>query len=297
MRLSWIVAAWGAFMLAGPVARAESSGPAAAPDAARAADLEGRTTRARKQLGAKAPVVVVDDAFVLAAPPGHDAALRSSVAFTRDVLAALVNGRFRSLPKAPVSVMLFFDRDRYEAYCKSALGEACISRFGFFRPDLRAIIMNAGPGLGTLSHELVHPLYELDFKDGPTWLNEGIASLYEAPALAKRGEIRGVTNWRHPRLAAALRSKTEREHARLDVLFGMSDDTFRGDREDLNYALARYACQWLESQGKLWEFYARYRDGFAADKTGEKAFREVVGKTPKESHGDFQKWALALKRS
>ena len=34
MRLLWIVAAWGAFMLAGPVARAESSGPAAAPDAA-----------------------------------------------------------------------------------------------------------------------------------------------------------------------------------------------------------------------------------------------------------------------
>jgi len=44
--------------------------------------------------------------------------------------------------------------------------------------------MNAGLGLGTLTHELIHPIVETDFPRAPTWINEGIASLFEAPMIS-----------------------------------------------------------------------------------------------------------------
>lgn len=277
-----------AAMSAGGNARAEQTAPE--PEAA----VSERIAIAKKELGAKAPTVVMGTAFVFTAPPGNEAALKSSVSFAKNVLDALTHDRFRALPASPVTVVLFYGKSPYEKYCKDVLGEPCISPFGFFRHDLRTIVMNAAPGLGTLSHELVHPLFERDFPKGPIWINEGIASLYEAPALPKAGEIRGVKNWRHPRLASALKSKTAREKARLDRLFGMTDETFRGDDEDLHYALARYTCQWLESQGKLWTFYAKWRDNVATDPTGERAFTEVMGKSPAMLHDTWAKWVLAL---
>lgn len=281
-------------MAAAVVLLGSSFGHAETVPDAKALDLGARRETVRRELGPKAPIDVVEGTFVFTAPPGNEAGLRASAAFAKNVLGALTNGRFPRLPDKPVTVVLFFEKAGYERYCKRILGEPCISRFGFFRHDLRTIVMNAGPGLGTLSHELVHPLVEADFPDAPIWLNEGIASLYEAPALPKPGEIRGVKNWRHPRLVAALRSKEHRNTARLDKLFSMSDSAFRDDDEDLHYAMARYVCQWLEGQGKLWAFYAKYRDTFKADPSGARAFAEVMGKTPAESHAAWAKWALAL---
>jgi hypothetical protein len=154
--------------------------------------------------------------------------------------------------------------------------------------------MNAGPGLGTLTHELVHPLLETDFPGAPTWLNEGIASLFEAPVLPRPGEIHGTKNWRLPRLLAGLATRSERDEARLDHLFGMSDDTFRNEREKLHYATARYACQWLDERRMLWPFYRRWRDHATEDPTGERSFEEIVGKPPREVTEAWIGWVRAL---
>jgi hypothetical protein len=77
-------------------------------------------------------------------------------------------------------------------------------------------------------------------------------------------------------------------------LFGMKDEVFRGDDEDLHYALARYVCQWLDERGKLWPFFQKWRDNVATDPTGEASFKEIVGMTPTEATPVFTKWALAL---
>jgi hypothetical protein len=169
-----------------------------------------------------------------------------------------------------------------------------MSPYGFYRPDVRTIVMNAGPGIGTLTHEMVHPLVEADFPGAPTWIDEGIASLFEAPVLSRDGEIHGAKNWRLPRLRTALGSPREREATRLDALFGMSDATFRDDDETLHYAMARYACQWLDEHEQLWGFYRAWRDDAADDPTGERAFASVVGETPREANARWQAWVRRL---
>ena len=114
------------------------------------------------------------------------------------------------------------------------------------------MVMNIGLGLGTLTHEIVHPLVEADFPEAPTWLNEGIASVFEAPVIPKPGEIHGVKNWRHPRLKRALTIAPSATRRGSTSSSAMRDESFRSDGEDLHYAMARYVCQWLDERGKLW---------------------------------------------
>lgn len=266
---------------------------AAAPGYDLLADRARIRTKMEQDLGARSRVVVVSDLYLVGAP-GGSGVVEQAVPFVEQVLEALHNDRFRARPARALAVYLFPDAGSYERFCQDQFGSPCISRFGFFSPAAGALIMNIGLGLGTLSHELVHPILAADFPQAPTWINEGIASLYEAPVLPRRGEIHGRKNWRHPRLLAALSSPRERPAAALHNLFRLSDVDFRGEGEDLHYSMARYACQWLDDHGHLWAFYHAWRDGHADDPTGEKAFERVVGKSPAEAAPEWSKWVQGL---
>ncbi len=257
-----------------------------------AADRQRRLRAAVEDLGERAIAIEVTSPFVLAGP--SRAALAGSEAFIQAVLTAYRNDRFGASPARAISIYVFPSASAYHAYCRREYGGTeCISRFGFYEPDERKIVMQGGAG-GTLSHELAHPFYEADFPSGPVWLNEGIASLYEQPVLHPKGQIHGSKNWRLPRLLQALRTPSESAEARLEALFEMSDATFRNERESLHYATARYACQWLDERGFLWPFYRSYRDGFASDPSGTTAFTQTVGKSPADATREWQRWVRAL---
>jgi hypothetical protein len=273
-------------------ADAGASSPLAAYDLE--ADRERRARVAKEELGPRTITTVVSDIFVVVGPPGwQGGAFQQSVSLMRSAMAGYMNNRFGKKPSEAISVYLFPEGRSYEAFCKKKYEAPCIAHYGFYQPGGRYMVMNIGLGAGTLTHEIVHPLVETDFPEAPTWLNEGIASVFEAPVIGRPGEIHGVKNWRHPRLKRAL-SGSEKSLARLDAMFVMSDELFRGDNEDLNYAMARYACQWLDERGKLWSFYQRWRDTVAADPTGEKAFNEVVGMSLTQANAVWTKWVLAL---
>jgi hypothetical protein len=278
-----------------------SSEPLAAPiaPAPPAYDLEADrrhiAEQAAHELGPSTTITIAQEVFVLVGAPGWDArALAQSRALTTQAIDAYYNHRFDKRPEHAIAVYLFPTAAPYQAYCQARLRRACLSRYGSYHPDEHVIVMNAGLGLGTLTHELVHPIVEVDFPRAPTWLNEGIASLFEAPAIVRPGEITGVKNWRHPRLLAALSAPEDKSEARLDALFGMSDAHFRGEQEDLHYAVARYVCQWLDQRGLLFAFYRAWRDGVEQDPTGEKAFAAVTGQSPAEAHAAWAKWVRAL---
>lgn len=244
-------------------------------------------------LGPSVPVVEASP-FVLAAPGWAPGSLGSVTGLVRRAMAALYNGRFRTPPDRPIAVYLFPSRAPYDAFCTSHLHEPCMSVFGFYRPDLRTIFMNAGPGIGTLTHEMVHPLLEQDFDGAPTWIDEGIASLFEAPVLPRDGEIHGAKNWRLPALRAALGAPAGRTPVHLGDLFTMSDEDFRNGDESLHYAMARYVCQWLDERGQLWPFYGAWRDGHATDPTGEKAFTRATGLSLTDADAAWQAWVRRL---
>lgn len=254
-------------------------------------DVAARAAEAKQELGPQVTVEAVDGVFLLISPRGQAGAATS---VTKNVLRAYFNGRFAKRPERAVSVYLFADAKPYERYCQSRWSQSCGTPYGFYRPDERRIVMNAGPGIGTLTHELVHPIMETDFPEAPEWLNEGVASLFEAFSMPSPGEVHGVKNWRHPRLLQALRSPAEQREASLPALFALDDRAFRNEHEDLHYATARYLCQWLDQKGQLWPFYQRYRDNHADDPTGARAFQAVVGKSVAEASDEWARWVKRL---
>jgi hypothetical protein len=277
-----------------PSARPSDEAPAT-PAYDLAGDIARRVEQAKEELGTASGAAVVEDVFVVAAPNARGAgALAGVTATAKTALTAYFNGRFSKRPARAVSVYLFPNAPPYEAYCRRRWKEPCSTIFGFYLGEERKIVMNIGPGVGTLTHELVHPIIETDFPGAPDWLGEGIASLYEGFALPRPGEIRGVKNWRYGGLMDALGSPKRRELVRLDRLFGMTNRFFRGDHEGLNYALARYVCLWLETQNLLWPFYQTWRDHAATDPTGAQAFTAVVGMTPSEAAPRWDRWVRRL---
>ncbi len=171
------------------MAQTESSAPAETPNPPEpaydlAADLDGRKKKLREELGTKATFEVVEGVFLLVAPSGS---MGYSAAVAKKALEAYFNGRFSRKPERAVAVLLFETAPPYDAYCKTHWKKPCSTPYGFYDHHIRTVVMNAGPGLGTLTHELVHPIVETDFPKAPDWINEGIASLYEAFALPKPG--------------------------------------------------------------------------------------------------------------
>lgn len=271
-----------------------SAGPAAdaGPPYDLAADLGAKRALAMQDLGKQATTAVVSDVFLLVFPEGAGAAVAQQRAREGErIVWAFMDGKFTNKPFRAVAAYLFTSSVAYQGFCKRTTGKACISPFGYYEPDTRRIIMNGAGLYGTFTHEIVHTFVEADFPEAPTWLNEGIASVFEQPYYDASG-IHGAKNWRYPRLMSGFQA--EPQTLRLRTLLTMSDDTFRGTKEDLHYAFARYVCQWLDVQGKLWPFYHRYRDTFAKDATGVSAFVAITGKEPEELDAPFRAWLHSL---
>jgi hypothetical protein len=266
--------------------------PAAPPYDVKA-DLSARSAKARSELGQGAALDIEEDVFLFAATR-RDRTFEASIQLARKAFDAFFNGRFARRPARAVTVYLLAAKGPYDTFCKQHLGSECAAEFGFYERGLREIVANLGPGITTLTHELVHPIVQSDFPDAPEWINEGLGALFEMPVLPHPGEIHGAKNWRYPRLRAALTSKAERASTRLDALFAMTGATFRDSEADLHFAMARYACQWLDARGQLWPFYAAWRDNVLDDPTGEKAFVRVVGTAPAQANEEWVRWVLGL---
>jgi hypothetical protein len=177
--------------------------------------------------------------------------------------AAIQRQLFKDHPRTePVKVLLFKDMESYNFWNQKLFNEKPSSPFGYYSRANRAMVMNIGTGGGTLIHEMVHAMAEADFENIPTWLNEGLGSLFEASSMDMSGKVTGVTNWRLKGLLEDLDKGTALHVA--DVL-KMSTGEFYGDRRASAYATARYLMQYLQENGKLEAFYTRVRDGKDAD--------------------------------
>jgi hypothetical protein len=252
-------------------------------------DIRLRTQLAQTHLGDDAQVDIEEGVFVLVASKGARS-FQPSVAMVRQAIPALYNGRFSRRPTRPVSVFLFDDKESYGEFCKTRYHEACPSPFGVYASWFREIFVDQHYGISTVIHELVHPILEADFPRAPRWLREGISALFETPIISGT-EIHGTKGWRSKDFHDPFEPE---KPARLDALFSLPDDAFTSGASVARaaYAIARFACYWLDSPGQnnLWKFYQRWRDHLDEDPTGEKSFGEVMGQTPHEASDAWQKW-------
>lgn len=204
----------------------------------------------------------------------------------RPVRKALAEQYFERGPEPVVRLVLFTRADTFEKGAEALSGAAPDTPFGYYCPQLRAVIMDLATGGGTLVHEMVHTFVEEDFPACPAWLNEGLASLYEqcriirAPAGPPR--LTGLTNWRLPALREALAGSgpaASVDPAGPGVLarvVGTTAQEFYGEDSGLNYAVARYLCYDLQERGLLERFYREFRADVAKATAAGHVPREVA---------------------
>jgi hypothetical protein len=239
--------------------------------------------------------MVVHSPFILAGNYSRE----KLTAFYTDLIqpsaAALWRMYFTNRPDTPIVVWLFSDAKSYAAHAERIYGDKNVSVYGYYKPDKRALVMNLATGGGTLIHELTHSLAVYDFPGQPDWFNEGLASLYEQSTWTGQGEkqqLVGMANWRLPKLQESI---TAKQLPPLTTL--MKDNDFRGQAMGRNYAQARYLCMYLQEQGKLGEFYRRYRDNRLNDPHGVAALEKTIGAAAMATlDADYQNWVMNLKR-
>jgi hypothetical protein len=251
-------------------------------------ELEARAAELAKQLKGQGFTVTVTAPFVVVGDESA-AKVRSRVNFVDWVVRLIEKDYFDKQPEKILVIWLFRNITTYKAGAKKFFDDTPETPYGYYSSDDNALIMNIGPGAGTLSHELVHPYIEANFPDAPSWFNEGLASLYEQPR-ERDGHMWGTTNWRLPGLTAMIKAKSL---PTLRTLLSTSRDGFYEAEFDA-YAYARFLCQYLQDKGKLREFYK----AFLVDKdhTGVASLEKIVGKSLEEFQPEFNKWALSLRR-
>ncbi len=232
----------------------------------------------------------IDGLFVCASNASKKDFDRAKKTITGVVKAIYKDFVTKKLTK-PIKVYLFRDPDSYNQYCKDVLKNAPSTPFGFFLSGQSKMVMDISTGTGTLAHELVHPMIMNDFKDIPTWFNEGFASLYEQSTYTEDGTIKGLVNWRLPKLQEKL------DEVSLEKLLKTTDSSFRSN-SGLNYASARYLCMYLQEQGTLKEFYKTFKGRYekVEDKTGIKTLKDVMKKDVDEIEKEWKAWVKKLKR-
>jgi len=109
------------------------------------------------------------------------------------------NDYFEKKPDDITTIFLFKDDNTYRYWAKKIFGDEDLSRFGYYKPGKKVMLMNISTGTGTLVHEMTHALVRYDYPDIPSWFNEGLGSLYERSSLSNN-QIIGYVNWRLPAL-------------------------------------------------------------------------------------------------
>ena len=143
----------------------------------------------------------------------------------------------------------------------------------------------------TLIHEFTHALHHADMtasrQSHPIWIAEGLATLFEASTITPSGLVPKLDM----RLATLQKAIREKKTFPLKDLLSMGRKPFMQDAA-VAYAQARYLMYYLYEQGRLDDFYSRYKNTFTHDPQGIAAFEAAAGNKLFIIDRDWQKWVL-----
>jgi hypothetical protein len=247
----------------------------AGPNLAGAEDMSVHVAALRKKVPAF--TIVEQSPFVVV---GDEPAAMVQMRATRIVKWAvdlLKRDYFAKDPEEIIDVWLFKDKESYEKHTLEIFGDKPGTPYGYYSQHHRALIMNIATGGGTLVHEIVHPYMRANFPDCPPWFNEGMGSLYEQ-SMEKDGRIRGLTNWRLPRLQQGIKAGRLLSFEQLTAL---NTADFYGEVGGYSsyYGQSRYLCYYLQEKELLVKFYREFVANAKADPTGLKTLQKILGES------------------
>lgn len=239
------------------------------------ADFEVHVAQLKKRLPSKDFAIVVQPPFVVIGDEPAEVVKERADGTIKWAVDKLKQDYFTEDPKEILDIWLFKDARSYEKHTRLLFNDTPTTPYGYYSREDKALIMNIGTGGGTLVHEIVHPFMEANFPECPSWLNEGLGSLYEQCG-EEDGHIHGFVNWRLPGLQKAINAK---QVPAFKTLMAMDRDSFYSDRTGVHYAQSRYLCYYLQDKGLLVKFYKQFRAGYEKDPSGFETLKRVLGES------------------
>ena len=255
------------------------------------ADYAQHVMQLKKRLPHKNFTLLIQKPFVVVGDEKPEKVRERTIHTVKWAVDSLKASFFEKEPDTILDIWLFKDKASYEKHATALFGSRPTTPFGYFSPQHKALVMNISTGGGTLVHEIVHPFVAADFPACPSWLNEGLGSLYEQCGPVD-GRIEGFTNWRLAGLQQAIRDK---RLPSFKTLCSTTTDEFYDDPHGTNYGQSRYLCYYLQEHDLLRKFYRQFRADAASDPTGYDTLRALLGNPDMaQFQSDWQAWILTL---
>ena len=138
------------------------------------------------------------------------------------VCDALLASYFRQLPDRPVTILMFATEAAYRRAAEQLFFDRRVSRFGYYKPGRRTVLVNLAEGDGGLLHELTHVLMDADFPNAPLWLQEGLATLHESSDVSACGGHGDATSSADVPAAGCCAERTRRTVSRRQRWDGLA---------------------------------------------------------------------------
>ena len=275
------------------VTTSASAPPATTSSKLTRADFNDHVARLKKRLPSKDFSIVIQEPFVVVGDEDEVTVRQRAENTVKWAVDRLKQDFFTEDPEQILEIWLFKDKLSYEKHTQLLFKDKPTTPFGYYSPTHRALIMNIATGGGTLVHEIVHPFIEANFPACPSWLNEGLGSLYEQSG-EENGHIHGYTNWRLPGLQQAIKADTVPS---FKALTRMSPSEFYNDDRGTNYAQARYLCYYLQQKGLLVKFYKEFHTNQKTDPSGYATLQKVLGERDMDQFKErWEKFVLSLRQ-
>jgi len=79
----------------------------------------------------------------------------------------------------PIRVLVLEDRAQFKEFLVQQLHTADPPNFGIYVPPFKLFATYEDSGIGTFTHEILHPLIKSNLTDRPLWAEEGIPTFFE----------------------------------------------------------------------------------------------------------------------
>lgn len=231
--------------------------------------------------------VVLEKPFVVIGDDSPAMVRQWSQGTIRWAIDRLKRQYFAKDPDHVINIWLFKDKQSYQQNVYDIFRRRPHTPFGYYSPWQKALVMNIDTGGGTLVHEIVHPFVAANFPKCPSWLNEGLGSLYEQCS-TNNGRIWGMTNWRLRGLQEAIKDE-EYEMPTFEELCSTTTREFYDDDRGTNYSQSRYLLYYLQNEGLLETYYHEFHRDCEDDPTGYETLKRVLQEEDMEAFQE--KWS------
>lgn len=229
-----------------------------------------------------------DDLFLAVATDVGDVATSRAIEELKRLREPLLKHLEIRASGLPLLLRLFHDDAAFQDFARFESTERGWIT-GYYLPIARSISVNLSAGVGALTHEVCHSIFEDELGVLPPWANEGLASLYESFRIEKGVPIaeRGTT------------LKSLNGGPSLAAFTAMNGKAFWDEKDRAtHYALARGVFLYMQDTGALAPFVRALRDARRAKPSTpidaaacRKALETAAGRPLAAIDDAFRRWA------